>query len=223
MYSRSTIGKVVAVDLPGHGPRAMEDAAHLSLDDFVSELTQQVRTHELRNLVMAGHGMAAPIVLRAAAMLEEPPRSLVLFAGVIPDEGKSALDTLPRSHRLVFKVLARLNAIARKKFGLPKAVITNLYCNGMDPFDVIQIVGRFGQLPVQLLRAGLYLDDIARICPITYVPLWRDGLFSSDLQRQMAERLGRVEITGELDSCHEVMIEQPKQVANILLRNAEMV
>ena len=218
LYARSNIGKVVALDLPGHGPLAREDTSSLSFDDFVSAVTGEVRSQGLHDLIMAGHGVAAPILLQAATKLEEAPRRIVLFAGVIPDEGKSTLDMLPRMNRLGFKMMARLNGIARMDFRLPKAVITNGYCNGMDPFDVIQIVGRFSPMPLQLFRARVYLNDLARNCPVTYVPLWRDRLLPSQLQRRMAERLGGVEIAQELDACHEVMTERPKQVADILLR-----
>ena len=218
LYSRSRIGKVVALDLPRPRPRSNDDIPKLSFDDFVSAVTSEVGSQGLRDVVIVGHGVAAPILLQAAAKMQDPPRRIVLFAGLIPDEGKRAVDMLPRLNRLGFKLTAKLNGIARKEFRLPKAVIPHIYCNGMDPFEVIQIVGRFVPPPLQLFQARVYLDDVMGTCPVTYVPLWRDKLLPSQLQRRMAKRLGGVEMAGELDSCHEVMIEHPKQVADILLR-----
>ena len=220
LYARGRIGNVIAIDLPGHGARASEDVSGLTFDDFVSALSREVQSHSLRNLIMVGHGVTAPIVLRAAAQLQEPPRRIVLLGGVIPDEGRSSLDMLPLFNRKGFKVMASINAMMRKEFRLPKAFVTNVWSNGMDPFDMIQIVGRFGPLPLSLVRTRVYLNDVARSCPITYIPLWRDRLLPLRLQMRMAERLGGVEIARELDSCHEVMIERPKQVADLLVSYA---
>ena len=217
LHARSTIGKVLALDLPRRVLRAGEEVSGTSLDDCVSAVTSEIKAQDLHDLIMVGHGMAAPILLQAAAKLDEPPRRIVLFAGLIPDQGKSALDMLPRPNRMGFKLMARLNAISRKELRLPKTAITHLYCNGMDPFDVIQMVGRFVPLPLELLQARLNLDDLALTCPITYVPLWRDRLLPTELQRRMAGRLGGVELVAELDSSHEVMMERPKQAADIIL------
>ena len=103
LYASGNVGKVVAMDLPGHGPRGegnprhilttsvKEDRSSLSLEDFVSAVASQVQSQGLHDLVMAGHGVAAPILLQAAAKLEDPPRRIVLFAGLIPGEGESPL------------------------------------------------------------------------------------------------------------------------------------
>ena len=219
LHVRHAVGKLVSVDLPGHGTTTGGDISRLSFDDFVSAVTGAVQTQDLRDLTMVGHGIAAPIILHAAAKLDQPPKRIVLLAGFIPDEGKSALEMLPRSSKLGLKLIARLNGRGLN-FRLPKAVINSLYCNGMDVFEVIKIVGRFCPLPVLLLQSKVYLNDLTRTCPVTYVPLWRDKLLSPRRQRHMAERLGNVEMVAELDSCHEVMIEHPRQVADLLLRYA---
>ena len=220
LYARASIGRVVAVDLPRDEPRLREERPPLTLDDFVSAITSEVQAQNLEDLIMAGHGVVAPLLLQAAAKLKVPPKRIVLFAGVIPDEGKAPLDMLPRVNRFGLKMLARITSVAKKDLKLPKAVITNVYCNGMDPFDVIQIVGRFGPLPWQLFRSRVNLNDPSRGYPVTYVPLRRDKLLPYELQRRMAVRMEGVEIIGELDSCHEVMIERSREVADILMSYA---
>lgn len=220
LYSQGSRGNVITPDLPGHGSRAREDVSGLTLADFVSAVTNEVESRGLRDLILVGHGAIAPILVEAAAKLEQPPKRVVLFAGIIPDEGKSSMDMLPRAGRLGFSLLTKLQRGKGKGFKLPTPVIVNLYCNGMDPFEVVQIVGRFCPLPTQIVRTKVYLDGTTRKFPITYVPLWRDRLASSEKQIRMAERLGGVEVVSELDSCHQVMIERPKQVADILLRYA---
>ncbi len=220
LYSRARVGNVVAIDLPRLPTRTRGRASELALDEYVAAVTSEVRSRGLHDLIMAGHGAAAPVLLRAASQLDEPPRRIVLFAGIIPGDGKTVMDILPRRNRLGLKMLARLNGMARRETRLPKAVTTNIYCNGMDPSEVIQIIGRFSPLPLQLFRARVNLKDLTPNCPVTYVPLWRDNLVPFDLQRRMAGRLDGVELAPVLDSCHEVMIERPRQVSDILLRYA---
>ena len=220
LHYKGNVGQVLALDLPGHGPRARGERDVPTFDHCVSAVIGAVQDQGLHDLVMVGHGVAAPILLQAAMALEDTPKRMVLFAGVIPSEGKSPLDMLPRSSRLAFRVMATVSRTAKKEIRIPKSVITHVYCNDMDPFEVIQIFGHFSPLPLDLFRAKLFLNTAAPRYPVTYVPLRRDRLIPVALQRRMADRLRSVEMAPELDSCHEVMIERPREVADLLLRYA---
>ena len=221
LYDGGKVGKVVAVDLPKEVTRPGDDPIEPSLEHYVDAVVEEARFRDMHDVLLVGHGAAAPVVLHAATKLPEPPRRVVLLAGVIPNEGKSVLDTFPRVHRMGFKISARMSRLPpRKEFRLPKTIIDHVYCRGMDPFDVIQFVGRFSPLPMQFFRSRVYLNDLRPPCPVTYVSLWRDALLPPSLQRRMAERLDWVEMGAEVDSCHEVMMERPQQVADILLQYA---
>ena len=220
LYARNSVGKVAVLELPTRGPLVDGEVTALTTDYCVSSLVEEARSRGLRDLVMVGQGMAAAVVLQAAAQMDPPPKRVVLLAGVIPDEGRSVLDMLPRVNRRKFKTPTRLSRKARKEFRLPKSVITSVYCNDLDSFDVVQVVGLFGPVPMEILKSRTFLGELPRNVPVTYVPLWRDRLVPLSLQRRMAERRPEIEVVGELDSCHEVTIERPKQVADILLRYA---
>ena len=220
LYSRGPVGKVIAMDLPGHSSKEPVESSALTLDYLAAAVRTELQTHELTDVVIATHGMAAPIVLRAAADLERPPKRIVVFGGVIPEDGKSSLDSLPRVARTVFKAFSRFSRISRKELRLPKAAVTTLYCNGMDSFDMVQIVGRFTPLPRRALLDRVFLSGADNICLVTYVPLQKDRLIPLALQHRMAARLGNVEIAPTLNACHEVMVQHPKQVADILLSYA---
>jgi len=114
----------------------------------------------------------------------------------------------------------RLNGRPKAQIKLPKTVVDNIYCNGMDSGDVTQIVGRFVPFSPQMFKTKLHLSALTTNCPITYVPLWRDKLFPPALQHHMASRFPGVDMARELDSSHEVLIERPRQVAEILLNYA---
>ena len=206
------------MDLPRQEAGPPEDTPALTIHDCISAVADEVKAQGLRDLILVGHGLSAPIILQAASQLDELPKRIVLFAGIIPDTGRSAMDALPPLNRLGLKMLARMGRTSKYEFRLPKAVITSYYCNGMDPFEIIQIVGKYTPLPSQLFRAKIELGDFSSVCPVTYVPLWRDRLLRPELQKRMADRLGGVELEEELDSCHQVMLERPRQVADILLK-----
>jgi pimeloyl-ACP methyl ester carboxylesterase len=220
LYVGGKVGKVVTVDLPGKIIQPGDDPTEPSLDDYVDTVTGAVQSQGLGDVLLVGHGASAPVVLHAAARLEQPPGRVVLLAGVLPAEGKSVLDTLPRVHRMGLKASARMSRLARREFRLPKTVIDHVYCRGMDPFDVIQFTGWFTPLPMRFFRSPVYLDDIAIPCPVTYVSLWRDALVPLSLQQKMASRLDGIEIGPEVDSCHEVMLERPRELADLLVRYA---
>lgn len=218
LHVRNQVGNVVAMDLPRQEAGPPEDTPALTIHDCISAVADEVKAQGLRDLILVGHGLSAPIILQAASQLDELPKRIVLFAGIIPDTGRSAMDALPPLNRLGLKMLARMGRTSKYEFRLPKAVITSYYCNGMDPFEIIQIVGKYTPLPSQLFRAKIELGDFSSVCPVTYVPLWRDRLLRPELQKRMADRLGGVELEEELDSCHQVMLERPRQVADILLK-----
>ena len=220
LYDGGKVGKVVAVDLPREITQPGDDPTEPSLDDYVDTVTETVQSRGLRDVLLVGHGASAPVVLHAAAKTDQPPTRVVLLAGLLPSEGKSVMDTLPRVHRMGLNAGARMSRFARKEFRLPKTIIDHVYCRGMDPFDVIQFVGWFTPLPMQFFRSRVYLNDIARPCPVTYVPLWRDALVPLSLQQRMASRLDDIDMGTELDSCHEVMLERPRELADVLLKYA---
>ena len=102
---------------------------------------------------------------------------------------------------------------------MPRPVIDGYLCNGMAPGEVVQMVGYFSPLPTKVLKSRLPIDDTTLPCPVTYIVLTEDKLIPPDAQRRIAERFDEVE-TVEIESCHQVMAQHPKELADILLRYA---
>lgn len=221
LYSQPKAGEIVMPDLPGHNAQEMNGAGPYTADDFINAIVDPVNKLGLKDLIMVGPGLSAPYVLHAASLLETPPRRVILLAGVVPDQGKSTLDSLPQATRLMFKIMARKpTGAGKKEVKLAKPVIDHIYCNGMTPFDSVLASGWYRTIPLVMLSARQQLGNLQFNFPISYVPLWRDRLVPSGLQRRMAQKLPRVEMERELDACHEVILERPEQVAEILLKHA---
>lgn len=207
------------MDLPGHGADADGDTAEVRLEECIHAIVRAVEREGLKDLVLVGHGFAGGLVLQAVSQLLQPPKRLVLVAGIVPVSQRSMLSAMPQSTRRGYRLLVGLSKLSRQDCRFPKATISRLLCNGMDPMQVIHFLGFFGPLPTRVLTARISLDDGPPPCPVTYVVLNQDKLLPADLQERMARRIPDVEVVS-LDSCHEAMLYKPKELAEILLNYA---
>jgi pimeloyl-ACP methyl ester carboxylesterase len=221
LYAARRAERVYCLDLPGHGGDANAQTSQVTLEDCVSAITGAVERQGLRNLVLVGHGFAAPLVLQAASQLPEPPKQVVLIAGIIPREHQNMLAVFPRRSKVAFQLLSKLSKLSRQEFKLPRPIISGYLCNDIDPMEVVHIVGRFGPLPLRVLRTKITLGESQGRCPIAYIVLKQDKILPLEVQWRMA---GRVRRPGfemvELDSCHQAMLHRPRELADILLRYA---
>ena len=211
--------RVYPLDLPGHGADTDGDTAEVRLEECVHAITRAVEREGLNDLVLVGHGFGGGLLLQAVNQLPEPPKRVVLVAGIIPVSQRSMLSALPQRARGGFRVLAALSKLSRQDFRFPPSVIGRYLCNGMDPMDVVHSVGFFGPLPTRVLTARLPLEDGPPPCPVTYVVLTQDKLLPPEAQERMAQRIPDAEVVS-IDSCHQVMLSNPKELVDILLNYA---
>ncbi len=213
------IDRVYALDLPGHGANRTVPASQVGVEECVQALVQAVAAQRLRQPVLVGHSLGGALLLQAMGQFPQPPKRLVLLAGLVPGPQTSLLGLLPRRARAAFRVMSAVGLVSRQPMKLPGLVIRRCVCDGLPPMEVAQAVGRFGPLPVRLLKARFDLSDLKPPCPVTYVVLTRDSAVPPPLQRWMAQRIPGVEIV-ELDSCHEPMLHRPRELAQLLSRYA---
>jgi pimeloyl-ACP methyl ester carboxylesterase len=211
------VGKVLSVNLSGQEGRQTNPG--VTLGESVAAIADLARARGLKDLILVGHGVAAPLALRTAASLDIPLRRVVLLGGIIPRERRSLLSVVPLPLRMTFSLMTTFNGSRRKGLKLPKAAIGGLLCSGLGPDEVIQILGFFQPLPVRLLKSRVALRDVEVPCPISYVVLTEDRLLPTQLQRRMALRVGPADMV-DLDACHAAMLHRPKELAEILMRYA---
>ena len=208
--------RVCTLDLPGHGADTGGDTAQVRMEECVYAIARTVEREGLKDLVMVGHGFAGSLIIQAVSQLPQPPKRLILVAGIVPTHQKNMLGAIPRRTRAVFNLLDVLSKFSRQDLKFPKSVIASVLCNGMGPMEVVEVLGLFGPLPTRVLKTKVPLEDSALPCPVTYVELTRDRLLPPNAQQRMAQRLPGVEIV-TLDSCHQVMLQNPKEMADMLL------
>lgn len=219
LHAARQANRVRTLDLPGHGADAGGDTDQVRMEECVHAIVRMVEREGLKDVVLVGHDFSGSLIMQAAYQLDQPPKRLVLVAGIIPAGQRSMLAVLPRRTRAAFRMLNGLSKLARQEFRVPGAAISSVLCNGMGPMEVVEVLGFFGALPTKVLTAKVLQEDSPLPCPVTYVELTKDRLLPPVVQQRMAQRLAGVEVL-QVDSCHQVMFQKPREVADVLLRYA---
>jgi len=219
LHKRRRANRVHPLDLPGHGADAGGDTSGVRLEECVQAITRTVDREQLKDLVLVGHGFSGSLVVQAASEMTVPPKRVVLVAGIVPAPQRPLLSACPTRTRTAFRLFSMLSSLSRQEFKLPSSAINRFLCNGMDSMEVVQLLGFFGPLPTRVLKSRLPMETSELPCPVTYVMLTQDKVFSPDAQARVAERFEGVE-TVEIESCHQVMAQHPQELAEVLLRYA---
>ena len=207
------------LDLPGHGSDAGGDTAAVRLEECVQAITRAVERENLKDLVLVGHGFSGSLVVQAASEMAVPPKRVVLVAGIVPAPQRPLLSACSPRTRTAFRMLSLLSSMSRQDLRLPSYAINEYLCNGIDSMEVVQMMGFFGPMPTRLLKSKLPMETSELPCPVTYVVLTQDKMIAPGAQGRIAERFDGVE-TVEIESCHQVMAQHPKELAEVLLRYA---
>ena len=125
---------------------------------------------------------------------------------------------MPQTVRSMFRLRYTLSKLTGRELRIPKSVVNNLLCNGIDPMEIVHVVGKFGPIPTRVMTARIDLKQLEHPCPVTYVVLTQSKLLPPALQRQMAQRApgSDVEVI-ELDACHLAALQRPRELADLLL------
>ena len=216
MHKRRRANRVHPLDLPGHGADSDGDTGAVRLEECVQAIIKAVEREQLKDLVLVGHGFSGSMVVQAAQEMAVPPKRVVLVAGIVPAPQRPLLSACPSRTRAAFSLFSVLSSLSRQELKLPRPAISGLLCNGMDTMEVVQLVGFFTPLPTKVLKSRLPMEDLALPCPVTYIVLTEDKLIPPDSQRRISQRFEGAE-TVEIESCHQVMAQRPKELAEILL------
>lgn len=98
----SKLYRVVTLDLPGHGKSDSPRDGLFSMDLFAHAIEAVRRAVEVDRIVLAGHSMGTPVVLRYAGLYPQHTAALAFVDGVIlapPNPNATAGATPPRGAR----------------------------------------------------------------------------------------------------------------------------
>ena len=216
LYLQRQSVRVRAVDLPGQGSDAAADSGLVDMMEGVRSIANVVEREGFKDYVIAAHELGGTVALRALSELPVPPKRLVLVAGIVPSGRSAPVSAYPLPARAAVGLCRMLGTFTGRDFQVPKSVVSNYVCKGLEPMQRVETVGHLGPLPLRMLTqpVDLRLDSLP--CPVTYVVLNNDRLISAGQQRAMAARIPGATVV-EMDAAHQAAAQKPRELAELLL------
>jgi pimeloyl-ACP methyl ester carboxylesterase len=203
-------GPALAVDFPGRGTRPA-DVTKLGLDDVIDSVATDIESWPAEQVVLVVHSLSGILVPALISRLPQRVVHLVFVSAAVPEPGASYLYVLPRSERLLLRVVLLTQ---RKGLLTPGWAARRALCNDLDaPTTRLVLQGLTREAP-GLYRAPVPGDSPASI-PTLYVKLTADHGFSPAVQDRMIARLHTPRLE-EIDAGHLPMLGHPDRLAVIL-------
>jgi pimeloyl-ACP methyl ester carboxylesterase len=203
-------GPVLAVDLPGRGAhrRPLES---ITLDDCARSVCADVETAGFDSIVLVGHSLAGCSIPGIVALLRERVRHIVFVACTVPQDGRSAFDTLdPEIQRMIRAAGERFEPRPMDP-DVAKLVLGNDLDEEQFNWCSERLVPEAPRLTTDRVDLSPLSLPIAR----TWVLTLNDLILAPEKQRRFAENVGDCPIV-EIDSGHMCMVGQPKRLAEVL-------
>ena len=202
-----------AVDLPGRGDGAKPGS--VTLRDCVDHLVALLHAADAPPVVVA-HSFAAQVAFAAATEHPERVRAIVLVGGIIPEQDRNFLSTVPFPARLLLGAVIRLS---RKGVALPRSAVLREYCNDLDDATSAMVVERITREVPRLYLDPVPWRRLPAAIPVIYVKLLEDRSVSLATQNQMIRRVHATRVE-TLPTGHLPMLSRPGDTAELLSRIA---
>ena len=221
---------VIAPDLPGHGFTQTPPAHRLSLPGMASDLGQLLRLLDVKPEIAVGHSAGAAILARMCLDGKIAPRLLVSLNGAFMPFGGIAHHLLSPLTRLLV-----MNPIAPRVFawqGSNAGTVERLLANTGSSIDArgVALYRKLVSNPTHVAaalrmmanwRLEPLLHDLPRLTtPLLLVAADNDRSISPDVARQVREVVAQAMIERLPGLGHLAHEEQPRLIADLVLRYA---
>lgn len=212
--------RVLAVDLPGRRDKA-GDLITACVDGWVDSVVSDIENAGLDDLVIVGHSLSGATVPGVVTKLGPARvREMILAAAQVPANGSALVDTVPGALSWYARRTAKRNVQKSRSLrpgGLPTALASFVFCNGMTPAQRRFALARSCQESPSIMiekvdRSGMP-DDVPR----TWLLTRRDRAVPTKVQHDCIAALGGVQTLIEIDTCHMLMVSEPERLAEILV------
>ncbi|MGX9787650.1 alpha/beta fold hydrolase [Mycobacterium sp. MMS18-G62] len=204
---------VLAVDLPGRRgkPGNLETD---STADWVRSAVADIEDAGFDEVVIVGHSLAGVTIPGVAAKLgSSRVRELIFATAFVPPEGTAVVDTLAGP----LAWYARRGAKTRKTGELPAAVASFAFVNGVPRARRRYLLDRLYADSPCIATENVSRREMPDEIPRTWILTTRDRALSVRSQRNSIAALGGVQTMFPMDTCHDLMISEPKRLAEILV------
>jgi pimeloyl-ACP methyl ester carboxylesterase len=204
--------KVYAPTLTGLGERSHLMSGMITLDTHISDVTNVIKWENLQNVVLVGHSYAGFVVSGVAERALPTISSIVFLDAFFPQNGERVVDLAPPDLRD-----ATLAAAAKNEVGRPIPPAKAFHVNENDQAWVdskLTPQPTFASLtPIVLTGAREKIAKKTYIRAVSYPNPRFDG-YLEKLKQDPGWR------TYGVDSGHDVMVDKPERLTEILLEVA---
>jgi pimeloyl-ACP methyl ester carboxylesterase len=190
--------------------------ATVTFADFVASVAGGIVNRDLNDVTLVGHSMAGLTLPGVAKAVPARLRRLVFVSCAVPTQGTSLLEVLGDFSPGVKEVVERMgDQVAEMGGGLHPDLAKALFCNDMNEAQVASTLARLVPESIGVLSEPADVTGLRQPIPRTYVRLLRDAAIRLEVQDEIIENLGEVDVV-DLDAGHMAMISRPKDLADIL-------
>jgi len=205
---------VLAVDMPGHGATP-GDLTTVTIAECVRSAVEQIENAGLREVIVVGHSLAGLTVPGIVAALgRSRVREMILAAACLPVQGTAIVDTLVGP--LAWYV-RRAVQLRKPPATMPNVLSALIFCNGMTRAQRHFTMSRVHTEATTIIAEPVDRSGLPDDVPRTWILTLRDHALFRGTQLRSIAALGGVQTLIPVDTCHDLMISEPRLLAEILI------
>jgi pimeloyl-ACP methyl ester carboxylesterase len=204
--------KVFAPTLTGLGERSHLLRSDINLDTHIADVVNVVKWEDLKDVVLVGHSYGGFPMSGAIEQIHDRISSVVFLDAFVPEDGQKSLDVASE-----FARKGALEAIAKGDISRLQPPAATFHVNESDQ---AWVNGKLTPQPIGVMLQPVKLTGAhERIGKKAYIraPKYPQPAFDSYYRAKKADPSWR---TYELPCGHDVMIDMPERLAEILLEVA---
>ena len=206
--------RVLVPDLPGHGD-TRGDLTVVTIADCVRSAVDQIEAAGLGDVVVVGHSLAGLTVPGVVTALGSGRVSeMILAASCLPAQGHAIVDTLVGPLAWYVRRAVRLKKPPKTT---PDWLSAVLFCNGMSREQRRFTLSRIAPEATTLITEPVDRTGLPQDVPHTWILTLRDHALCQRIQLRSIAALGGVHTLIPVDTCHDLMISEPRLLAGILV------
>jgi pimeloyl-ACP methyl ester carboxylesterase len=204
--------KVFAPTLTGLGERSHLLRAGIDVSTHITDVVNVLKWERLDSVVLCGHSYAGLVISGVAEQMASAIGSIVFLDAFVPEDGDSMVEITSQATRDRLK-----GAVERGDIGVPPPPAAMFKVNDKDQawVDALCVPQPIGTMTEKMKLSGAR-DRIGKKAYIRATAYANPG-FDKALARVKADRSWRAY---ELPCGHDVMVDMPERLAEILLEVA---
>jgi len=207
----TSIGRLLALDIPGCGEKHGEATEDMSVTDIVATLLNDIDASGIEDSLLIGHSQAGTILPR---LIKERPnlfKHIIYVSCLAPTGNQNALNWRTEMPDANSAVLNKYPHGSRDFYRL-------MFCNDMQPEAAEAFLDKLGldQWPASSYQMSDWDYSPLASYASTYIICMRDAALLPVWQEMFAERLKAKEII-HIDTGHQVMNTRPHELAELIL------